>query len=494
MTVIIKKSLRFSILILLLGLFFTSKTNAQTFQSASDTLTTSRPSAATWLSVNQAGNTSQATVADYPGNIYSSALWLASDSAMLLPDTGQLTSFATVASVSASSSNQRTVFFTANVTNAHHQGTTMITPVTATHMIKFIPSQPIPVSGKIIIQFPGAGSNSASPSATGFAFNNESAAPTDVTCSNISAGTVCGGTGSYPTNSFAVASNQLNTFTITLGSTTGITAGQTVVINIGCNTANNTTGACTGSAPRLVNPTKGPGALGLGTGTADTWNIQLTSQNASSITLDTTKVLASTVESVQVQGVVEPYITFTIAGVNNGTSACGDTTNTGIASTATFVNMGAIGATINISAQTLSVTTNANNGYTITATSSGKFINPINGFFFPEANGGSLSDIDTPAPARVTAGTTSFGIHPCGTDVSGTLATLWGSGTTGDANTKYSNPYNTGTGAYYANLARLTTLPPSARTTTVEYEATAATSVPAGTYVTAFTYVATPTF
>jgi hypothetical protein len=153
------------------------------------------------------------------------------------------------------------------------------------------------------------------------------------------------------------------------------------------------------------------------------------------------------------------------------------------------------GAGFNIAAQDLTVTTNGTGGYVITATSSGEFINPATGIFFPDANTGSstgLTAIDTPIPAVVSAGITSFGIHPCGADVYAGIT--WGAGTTGGA-ARYSNPWNSGVNSYYATLASYAAgIPPASRKTTVEYEATAATSVPAGIYRTALTYVATPAF
>ena len=113
-------------------------------------------------------------------------------------------------------------------------------------------------------------------------------------------------------------------------------------------------------------------------------------------------------------------MTFTIAGIANGGSACSDTTNpgTGLDATATFVNLGGLtNAGINISGQTLTVNTNANNGYTITSTSSGRFINPATGYWITDANGGNgLTSNDHPVPASITAGTPDFGIHACGSD------------------------------------------------------------------------------
>jgi len=482
------------LLVILMGLFVAPKNKALAIASVSDTLSTSRPSAAAPLDADQAVSDAFITVKDLPGTLNNSALWMTSDSAFLMPDTGgQVGESAIVASMSASNTpgaNQRRVYFTTGVANFHHTGTTVITPVTSVHTIKFTAQAGISSGYKIQITFPGAGSNSASPSATGFAFNNEAATPTDVTCRDI--------TGTPKDCGTVYASNQLNTYTITANTT--IASNDVVVINIGCTTRDATTGVCIQASPRLVNPTRGAYV----TPNADNWKIQVSVLDTGSNTIETTKTVAATIESVQVQGIIEPYITFAIAGVNSGvtinTNNAGctgntDVTNTGINSSPTFVNMGAMGGGFSLAAQDLTVTTNGTGGYVLTGTSSGQFMNPATSYAFPDANTGSgLTSIDAPIPAIVTAGTTSFGIHPCGVDVY--TGITWGNGTTGGAGTaRYSNPWNSGTHTYYNTLASYGAgIPPSSRKTTVEYEATAAPAVPAGTYTTALTYVATPAF
>jgi len=481
-----------------MGLFFAPKNKALAMASVSDTLSTSRPSAAAPLNIDQAANDAFATMTDLPGTIKNSALWMASDSAFLIPDGVQTGQSVIVASMSASGypgAGQRRVYFNTGITNSHHAGTIMITPITAVHTFKLTAQAGISSGEKIQITFPGGGSNSASPSADGFAFNNELATPSDVTCRDI--------TGTPKDCGTVYASNQSNTFTITANTT--MNSNDVIVINIGCAGRDATTGLCTTAAPRLVNPTKGAGYNNGGVGTADNWKIIVSLLDSTGTNvIESTKTVAATVESVQVQGIIEPYISFSIAGINSGVtissddSSCTlntDKTNTGINSSATFVNMGAMGGGISLAAQDLTVTTNGTGGYVLTATSSGQFINPATGYAFLDANilQGGLTANDTPAPGFVTAGNTSFGIHACGVDVA---TGTWGSLTTGGgANAKYSNPWNSGTKNAYATLASYGAgIPPSSRVTTVEYEATAATAVPAGTYTTALTYVATPAF
>ena len=478
-------SLLFTFLLafLLLG---TAKTYAATLSNVSDTLTTSRPSASAPISADQAANATQVTVIDLPTTVYNSALWIASDSAVLLNDTGQTLETATVASMSAAntpSSNLRTVFFTGQVTNTHHAGTAMYTSITATHIIKFTTVSSVPSGGKIVVTFPGSASNISSPSATTFAFNNLGSSA--VLCNPT---TACSG-------GVSVSSPSI---TVTTGA--AISGATTVYLAIGCTGTVSASGICSTYAPALINPVKG----GITAGTASTWKVTVTTRNASDVDLDTASVKIGIIEAVQVQGTVEPSLTFTITGLANGTNinsqngscAAGDTTNpgTGLDATSTFVNLGSLSnGIINISAQELSVSTNGAFGYSITATSSGRFINPSSGFFLTDNMSSSgLTAVDTPAPAIFPAtGNAYFGIHPCGADVN---ATTWANAATDfSSGAKYSNPFNTGVNGYYANIANYSA-PASARKTEIEYAATVGATTPAGIYSTVFTFVATGNF
>ncbi len=221
--------------------------------------------------------------------------------------------------------------------------------------------------------------------------------------------------------------------------------------------------------------------------------------------MDTSKVRIATIDSVEVYATVDPYINFSIAGNTNGTaihtgntSGCTnvEVTNTGIDSTTTAVNLGVLGAgQINISAQLLSIATNGHDGYSLTATASGHLIDVTTGYWIADAQGSPTTN-DTPVPVALTAGTTAYGIHPCGQDVTGGT---WGTGTTGGGiNAKYANPSAT----YYYTLAGDTTGPIGSGSgdgygdglVSVEYASTISNIVPAGDYKTTMTYVATATF
>jgi len=101
------------------------------------------------------------------------------------------------------------------------------------------------------------------------------------------------------------------------------------------------------------------------TGVADTHNIIVQHLDSSFSVIDTTTVGIGVIEAVKVTASVPAQITFKILGVAKGTSACGITTN--VLTTAAAVPFGEIPLdAFTEAAQTLSVSTNATNGYSVT--------------------------------------------------------------------------------------------------------------------------------
>lgn len=455
------------IILVLFGPYFVPIASAASLGSVSDTITTSRPSAATTLTANAASGVGQVSVLSNGSNFF------ASDSATIIRNTG--TVIQNNINVASQSSALTTVYFGNTLSANAQQGTdTLMVPVTARHTIVFNTITSIPASGTIVIQFPGPTTNTASPSASSFGWNN-------LQNSNVSvSGATCG----------SLSTATPGTITCTTSGT--VSGGTTITVVVGSNT------------PTLINPTKSAAA-----GFNDSWLVSIQTTDASSNPLDSGFTKVATIDSIQVMGTIEPTLTFIISGIGNGvnintiSSSCGSiTTNTGLATTPTAVNMGILNnGYVSAAAHQLQVSTNAATGYVITATSSGKFMNPATGVAINDANGGNgLTNNDTPAPATITAGTPAFGIHACGAR-SGALSggsgiaagDIWtNAGTITTA--RFSNPWNTGTNAYYNSIASYTGGPITTDNTAILYGATISGSTPAGVYLTTLTYVATATF
>lgn len=459
-------------------------THAASLSSLSDTITTSRTSPSSPLSATAASGSTNVSIYD------NKSRFLASDSAKIITTaTGVFVGNAvTVASQSAALTK---VFFVgATSAGANADAQVLMTAISAMHTLQFRVPNSVPASGKIVLRYPtlatGDANNAASPSATTFQLNTvvtgtggrdlvkafddstDITANVTITSSNPSAGTS-------------------PTITLTLDGSTTIAADSVVKVYLGCSTA--TSSSCSVQSPKIINPTKTAAA-----GTGDSWVLSIVTQDSGSIDIDTGRTAIATIESVQVYANVDPTLNFSITGIGNATAintgnATGctntETTNSGVAATSTVIDLGTLNlARINIAAQRINITTNAVNGYALTATSSGSLINPSTGF--------NLQDDPTLPGTALTAGTTQYGFHACGLDVNGTN---WGTGATGG-----------GTGALYAwptataglTLASDSTGPITGSggngITSVGYAATIDANVPAGTYQTVVTYVATATF
>lgn len=458
------------------------QSEAASFSSASATLSTSRPSASSPLSANAGSGATQVSIFN------NGSRYLSSDSAKLYRTStnNDVDSAIIVASQSAALT---TVYFGDTTGAAGQAGTdVLMVPITSMHMLRFTLTTAIPAGGDILIGYPGAANNTASPSATSFAFNN------------------LNGSGGLPativTNGITCNANSFVTSPQIMCETTGgVAAGTTVTFLIGCTAQSG--GSCTAQSPRMINPTKTAVA-----GTADAWKVYIWSRDATDIVMDNSTVAMGTIESVTVRATVDPTLTFTIAGIANGsavntgnTSGCGqtETTNSGISSTAVEVGLGVLGQVPgtntklpNIAAQLLTVTTNAASGYSLVATSSGRLINPSTGFF-----------INSATVAQAFPTTNFFGFHACGLD---TDTTYWNSTPTTACNSyitgssdpicKYGWPTTT-----TPILLAADTVGPIGNTvvagngiTSVSYAADVDVSVPPGEYTTVVTYVATPSF
>jgi len=126
------------------------------------------------------------------------------------------------------------------------------------------------------------------------------------------------------------------------------------------------------SVAGLINPAPASGHV---EGTADQYRVIVQHLDSGSTVLDQTSAAVAMIESVKVTASVAPQITFTIGAVNSSTSVCGN--NTSVTTTATLVPLGelAVGA-FRYAAQTLTVSTNADEGYVVTAAAADQLARP----------------------------------------------------------------------------------------------------------------------
>lgn len=447
----------FSVLFFLSSFAFVQAAN---LTGVKDTITTSRPSAASPLSADAAASAGQVSIYN------NGSIFLASDSAKIVKTATNL--WYETLNVASQSAAKTTVYFTNALSAARNNGAdVLVVPITAKHTIIFSTNTAIPATGDIEVFLPiGNATNQASPSASGFSFNGM---PTNNSDNNVTLG---GGT--------------CNTWVIT--ASTGSIKCTDVNAVAGSTTLTLTIGAVTSA---LINPTKTAAA-----GTADTWAVTVKTFDASGIELDSTKVKIGTIESVTVRAQVEPTLTFTIAGLANGTdvetnnTSCVGTLsqvfNSAIDSTATVADLGILNnGAKNYTGQDITISTNMSGGYVLTATSSGQLQNPSTGYKMANVQG-AVTNNNLPVPAVMTTGTEAFGIHVCGTDVA---SATWGTRTNIDTDVKYANP----SAIYYYTLASRITFASSVKTTVV-YAGTISATTPPGLYTTVLTYVATPIF
>jgi len=119
----------------------------------------------------------------------------------------------------------------------------------------------------------------------------------------------------------------------------------------------------TASAQQPINPA--PSSTSKTLGSADTYTYYVEHLDASNNVIDSTAGKIAVVESVRVTATVDPTITFTIAGVGVGVTACENTLD--VTTTATTVPFGSLSlGSFNDAAQQLSCVTNASGGYVVT--------------------------------------------------------------------------------------------------------------------------------
>lgn len=131
--------------------------------------------------------------------------------------------------------------------------------------------------------------------------------------------------------------------------------------------ASSTITVTVGSTNKPINPAPRTGHT---QGTADAYSIKAQTRDGSDNEIDTVDVMVAPVEAVFVSATVEETLTFTIAAVGSGTTACGSGASTDVTTYAFAVPFGSIASTNTFydAEQQLTVSTNADGGYKVYVT------------------------------------------------------------------------------------------------------------------------------
>lgn len=225
-------------------------------------------------------------------------------------------------------------------------GDTVYATQSGTLTITFTTTNVIPNGGDLILTIddPASNQNDGAPDTAdsttnnGFDFNG-------ITTSEIT----CPTGGSWSVTSATAGDGSGHTVVCTASAEIAASTALTVVVGDG------STG--------LVNPA--PIYSGHTQGLADTYGINVKTRDSGDLTIDEVDVKVAPVEAVLISATVDESITFQIAGLATGSSACGQAVD--ITSTAYSIPWGTLSVpdVFKEAAQQLTVSTNADGGYTV---------------------------------------------------------------------------------------------------------------------------------
>ena len=255
-------------------------------------------------------------------------------------------------------------------------GDTIYATQSGTLTISFTITNQIPANGYVLVTIPdpptngndGAPDTADSVANNGFDLNG-------MTTANI---TTTGGTGcTWGTETLTAGTGSGHKYKVT---TTTACTGGSITVTVGDATKG------------LVNPA--PVYTGHTQGTADIYRISVGTYtgdpDSGGSLIDSGYAIAAPVEAVLVSATVEESLSFAVGGVNVGTTACGQVMD--VTTTATSVPWGTISTpnTFKEAAHTLTVSTNANNGYTVKIEENDQM--GLNGKTCTGANAGEADD------------------------------------------------------------------------------------------------------
>lgn len=295
-------------------------------------------------SVGSSVVTINTTVGSYPST---SSAQLVQGDTVLIGEDGSLGSY-TVASTSSNSTFTITAGLSSGDADAADD---VISTQSATHTVRFTTANAV-ANGRFRILVPALADDGASSDgiADGGYFDFGTSAPT-VTCPSNATTTYDFVTGTATASTITIDGNDYHAFECAYSGTGAV------------GTAFNGSSNDAITINSLINPAPKSDHT---TGTADTYRVIVQHIDSNFVVQDDTVVSIGVIEAVRVTASVPAQISFQIIGLAAGTSACGTTTD--VATTPAAVPFGEVSiATFNDAAQALTVTTNAVNGFAVTA-------------------------------------------------------------------------------------------------------------------------------
>lgn len=200
---------------------------------------------------------------------------------------------------------------------------------------------------RVLVPAPASDPDDGIPDQDGWDYGSATPGDIDITCP-------ASFTGTQGIANVTIGSQDYHSFTCNYDGVSPVAPGTTYTVVVG---------NATDPTASLINPSAEDGHT---EGFADTHNIIVQQLDDSSTLVDQTTAQVAVIEAVRVTASVPSQITFQITGQGTGSPICGN--NPSVVSTATVVPLGELLiSSFTYAAQLLSVSTNANDGYAVTA-------------------------------------------------------------------------------------------------------------------------------
>lgn len=351
--VLVKFVVAFFLVSLAQGFFLTSpvKLESATLTSASATLSNSRLSYRAGILGTPGAGTAAVNI-DTSGNADNDTNHLFPGDTVCFSDSGENGCSDETDYTVSNIVDTDTFNFTPGLVGALEATDLVIATQSGSLTIAFTTVSEIPTAGDILITLPAI--NTDNKTCDGIPDTAASASVNGFDLKSVAAGDI--------TTTGCTDANWVATETIACGSSS---ADHTIRID-------RQTAACAASSaitftidsdPGVINPA--PISSGHTQGLADAYTINIKTRDGSDNTLDEIDIKAAPVEAVLVSATVDETISFQVAGLGIGSTACGQTTD--VTTTAYSVPWGTLATadTFVDAAQQLTVSTNADGGYSV---------------------------------------------------------------------------------------------------------------------------------